>query len=352
MRLLRLVPSYPQMFQNLSKMGGDRPHGRWMRTPRPWSLPLRPSPLGEVLRPGVTREMVRTQVAAGRLLRLREGVYLAASAWPQDAAAQHVVRARAEQAACPSAVISHHSAALSWGLPSPPLADWVGLPPSLTVPPSGGHRSGRSARACLRVAALPGHHVVVDAEGWAVTTVARTAADLAAALPLPDALAVVDAAARLLCASMVPAVRRTDYANRSLGDAARDLLREAASGRRGLAAARSAIELADPRRESPIESLTAAALHLAGLPMPQFQAPIRTPFGTLYPDCLWEEQRLIGEADGAIKYTDRDAIVREKEREQVLRDLGFGVVRWLGKEITLRPDLVVARIARALASAS
>jgi very-short-patch-repair endonuclease len=204
----------------------------------------------------------------------------------------------------------------------------------------------------VRVAGLPSHHVALDAEGWAVTTVARTAADLAAELPLPGALAVVDAAARLLCASMVPAARRSDYANRVLGDAARELLREAASGRRGLAAARSAIDLADPRRESPIESLTAAAIHVAGLPMPQFQAPIRTPFGTLYPDCLWPEQRLVGEADGAVKYDDRDAVVREKEREQVLRDLGFQVVRWLGKEITLRPDLVVARIARALASAS
>ena len=38
----------------------------------------------------------------------------------------------------------------------------------------------------------------------------------------------------------------------------------------------------------------------------------------------------------------------EKEREQLLRDLGYRMVRWLAKEIMLTPELVVARVARAL----
>jgi hypothetical protein len=33
----------------------------------------------------------------------------------------------------------------------------------------------------------------------------------------------------------------------------------------------------------------------------------------------------------------------------VLRDLGYRFVRWLAKEIMLRPDVVMERIARALA---
>jgi very-short-patch-repair endonuclease len=56
----------------------------------------------------------------------------------------------------------------------------------------------------------------------------------------------------------------------------------------------------------------------------------------------------VGEADGRIKYDDPNAIVREKQREQLLRDLGFRMVRWLGKEIHLTPDRVMARIERAL----
>jgi len=59
---------------------------------------------------------------------------------------------------------------------------------------------------------------------------------------------------------------------------------------------------------------------------------------------------LIGECDGAIKYTDPQSIVAEKEREQLLRDLGYRIVRWLAKEIMTRPDIVLARIERALLS--
>lgn len=68
----------------------------------------------------------------------------------------------------------------------------------------------------------------------------------------------------------------------------------------------------------------------------------------VFPDCYWPEQRLVGEADGAGKYTDATASVREKEREQALRDLDFRVVRWLGKEIMSRPQVVVERVARQL----
>jgi very-short-patch-repair endonuclease len=67
-----------------------------------------------------------------------------------------------------------------------------------------------------------------------------------------------------------------------------------------------------------------------------------------YPDFFWEGERLIGEADGREKYEDSEASVREKEREQYLRDLDFKVVRWLGKEIYLQPAVVMARVARAL----
>lgn len=296
--------------------------------------------------------MVATQVAAGRLLRLREGVLLAASAWPQDPAGRHVLLARSEQVANPAAVISHGSAALVWGLPAPPFADWAELAPTLTLPRGGGWRSRRSGTARFVVGSLPAHHVTLDPQGWAVTTAARTAVDLAVGLHLPAALVVLDASARLACADLVLRPRRSDYANPALLASARAGLRDACAGRNGMTPTLAAIELADPRRESPIESLTAGHLHLAGLPMPEFQAPIETPMGTLYPDCLWREERVIGEADGAGKYRDGEAAILEKEREQVLRDLDFRVVRWLGKEITGRPGMVMQRIARELERAA
>lgn len=104
----------------------------------------------------------------------------------------------------------------------------------------------------------------------------------------------------------------------------------------------------DPARESVAESLSAGHFILAGLPTPTYQARIVTTVGTFFPDCLWRDHGLIGECDGAVKYTDPSAHVREKEREQALRDAGFGMVRWLAREIMATPEVVVERVSRAL----
>ena len=48
---------------------------------------------------------------------------------------------------------------------------------------------------------------------------------------------------------------------------------------------------------------------------------------------------------------DAGAYVKEKEREQILRDHDYRLVRWLGKEIMISPQIVVGRIARALEAA-
>ena len=52
--------------------------------------------------------------------------------------------------------------------------------------------------------------VTRDPEGRPVTTLARTAVDLATGRPLPEALVILDGAARLLCAAMISNPRRTD----------------------------------------------------------------------------------------------------------------------------------------------
>jgi hypothetical protein len=294
---------------------------------------------------GVTDGMIRSQLGSGRLVVLRKGVYLAASAWPGDAAGQHLARAHAEQAVNAEAVLSHQSAALTWGLPNPGFEAWPDLPPSVTLP-TGGH-SSRTTTTVHHVGPLPAAQVQRDALGYAVTSPARTAVDLAAGSPLPEALVVLDAASRLICEAMVPALRRRDLANPRLVAAAADLLAEAADTVRA-GRLREVLPLVNPARESAAESLTAGHLVLAGLPRPVYQARILTQRGVLYPDCLWEEERLIGECDGAVKYADAAAYVAEKEREQILRDAGYRIVRWLAKEIMLQPLVVVDRIARAL----
>lgn len=295
---------------------------------------------------GVTVEMIQTQLAAGRLLRLRRGVYLAADVWPSDPMAQALIRGYAEVAANPGAVLSHQSAALSWGLPCPSSVGWEDRSVSVTLPAGSGHGSQqRTARH--HVAALPPEHRCRDVQGYPVTSLPRTAADLAVDLPLPEALALFDAAARRLCESYLSHPRRSDLQNPRLVEAARAELRSAAVsiGRPGLA---TAISAADPARESVAESLSAGYFRLAGLPEPLCQVRIDTASGTFFSDFYWPAARLVGECDGAVKYDDPSAYVREKEREQHLRDAGFGVVRWLAKEIMFRPDEVTARVARAL----
>jgi hypothetical protein len=96
--------------------------------------------------------MVRTQLAAGRLVRVRSAVYVAAEAWPEDPAGRHLVRAHAEQAVNPAAVLSHGTAALAWGLPHPGFAAWSDSPVTVTVPAGADHRSrnGASSSTCCR----------------------------------------------------------------------------------------------------------------------------------------------------------------------------------------------------------
>ncbi len=296
-----------------------------------------------LLSSGITRAMIATQTGAGRLTMLRHGVYLATDSWPDDPLARHLVLGHAEQVANPGAVLSHQTAAASWGLPSPTFDDWYEQEVCVTLPPGGGHGSQRRT-ARHRVMAFSSADIARDAKGYEVTSIARTATDLAAGMPLPDALVVLDGAARLLVERYVSRPRQSDYANPRLAQTARDQFM-AANGRTGLA---SAIRLADPRRESVAESLSAGHFRVAGIPAPDYQTRLVTTRGTFYPDFFWREQGIIGEVDGAMKYENAAAFVDEKVREQILRDLGYGVVRWLAREIMLTSWVVIERVGRAL----
>ena len=294
---------------------------------------------------GVSPRMIRTGLETGSLVSVRHGVVVGAEFWPTDPAERHLLRARAEAEVNPGAVVSHQSAAIAWKLPTPGFTPWTDLPVSVTLPPTG--HSSHASPAMHHLRDLPRNHVQRHPLGFEVTSPARTAIDLADGLDLPAALAILDGAARVVCASMLPEIRRRDYNNPRLARAAVELLHEAAAATRTARLAR-ALSLVCPARESAPESVSAGHIILAGLPMPRFQVEIRTALGTYWADFLWEEQRLIGECDGAMKYDDAQAIVKEKRREQVLLDRDFGIVRWEATESVLRPDRMLDRIERAL----
>ena len=120
-------------------------------------------------------------------------------------------------------------AAVAWALPSPGFEPWHSSAVSVTVPADSGRRSRRTL-AVHHVMSLPAPQVTRDSDGYPLTTISRTAVDLADGLELPQQLVLLDAAARQLCASFVSRPRRSDYANQRLADAAREQLGLAAAG--------------------------------------------------------------------------------------------------------------------------
>lgn len=201
-----------------------------VRTPRLWPLPDQPATRAMLRHAGISDAMIRTQLAAGRLLVVRHGVFLAASAWPGEPGPQHLVRARAELLTTPAAVLSHQSAATQWRLSHPGFENWWDQPVAITLSAEG--HSSRGRGAIHHVGDLPEAQVSRTPEGCPVTSPARTAVDLAANLPLPESLVLFDAAARVIVASLLANPRRRDYSNPAMIAACRDMLRSATAGRR------------------------------------------------------------------------------------------------------------------------
>jgi very-short-patch-repair endonuclease len=262
----------------------------------------------------------------------------------------HLLRARAEQVIAEGLVASHATAALAHGLPLRVTDRAAEGTVHFVRARSPERRSRHSAGVQVHLGALPDHHVVRHADGLAVTSPARTVADLAGQLPAPEALMLADAALRAELGELTGTLRRSAYGNPRYRDAAARPLREAAEWLRGGRAARfrTLLEVADVRRESPLESFSAGQFMLAGLPRPAHQSRISTPAGDFYPDNLWEDFRLIGEADGEGKYADPGVVVKEKLRDGGFRDAGYEVLHWPGVEMWRAPATVVERIARLL----
>lgn len=114
----------------------------------------------------------------------------------------------------------------------------------------------------------------------------------------------------------------------------------------------AAVALADPRLETVLESISWHAFHAAGIDLPTPQAVIFGASGRRWRVDFDFGDRVIGECDGAVKYSDASAIWREKKRQEDLEQAGYIVVRWTWEEIMYRPEAVIERIRRALARAA
>lgn len=259
---------------------------------------------GSLAREGVDPRSRTNRVA---LVRARRGAYVGAEDWREAQPAERyyaIVRGTVDAMRSEAIVLSHHSAAVLWGLPA---LHWPKHVDVLVNRKQGS--SGLIRRH--QVSELP---TLELREGVAVTGAARTVVDIARSSGFVEGLLAADAALGLqICTTS-------------------DLDAEVAkvSGN-GIRAARAVVELADAGAESPGESLSRAVMYLAGLPQPKLQVPVSDAEGLIgWGDFGWDDD--IGEFDGRSKYglgagAPADALWKEKLREDRMRRVG-GVVRW------------------------
>ncbi|MDJ0336491.1 hypothetical protein QMG83_14785 [Salinibacterium sp. G-O1] len=286
-------------------------------------------------------------VRRGELVKVGRGTYAPPvdSILPEQERTlqRYLVRMHAAQVVQPTPpIFSHRSAAMAWGLPAVEP-----LPPLLHVA-SGAAAGGRSTKQFTRHGTDPGEVSVID--GLHVTSLQRTVIDVARTASFREAVCVADAAlsgAR----DAAGAVTRNPLSKAELFEE----LVSAGRGR-GVAQARAVVDFADGASGSPGESCSRVGMHLLHLPPPILQQPFFDRHGLIgYTDFWWKHHRLMGEFDGASKYTNpvylrgrspARALADEKKREDRLRASGRGMSRW-GWAVamslpTLRAHLVAA----------
>jgi hypothetical protein len=199
--------------------------------------------------------------------------------------------------------------------------------------------------------------LVTTRYGLPVTTVARTAVDIARGHRLPEALVALDGAARLIAieeCDLSPAALRDRARRAAVAGHAVERLREAYESVRrwpGSVVVRDGLELVELASESPFESRSRGWMLLAGLPRPVVGLEVRGRSGRRYfADFAWPERLVLGEADGTGKYgaTGHEvttSLRAERTRQRDLEDAGWTFVRW---DTTERWRTVIGRLERVL----
>ncbi|MBA3906828.1 MAG: type IV toxin-antitoxin system AbiEi family antitoxin domain-containing protein [Pseudonocardiales bacterium] len=264
---------------------------------------------------------VRLLLKAGLWVQLRQGIYvdhlLYDVAAPAERAVLDIAAARLTVGA--PTVGSHASAATAYGLPL------LSSSPVTLSSRLGCRRGALSDPIDVIAAPIVADHLW-SLRGVPVTNPARTLVDLADSLPLADAVVAMDDALRrrLVTPDEVKEVAMT------LG--ARQIL--------------PVLNAADPRSESPLESLSRVALALEGIEAPELQHVLRDLCGRFLGrvDFWWPRYRVVGEADGMLKYDSPDALRAEKRRQEAIEQARYRVVRWTWHEMRTAPALVAERL--------
>lgn len=248
---------------------------------------------------------------AGGWIRIRRGIYIERSIWPDDALGRHLLLLRAALLTLKGPLAASHTtgaAASGFALLDPDLS-------LVHVTREDAGSSRTCAGICHHNASLPSGHVT-KADDVLVTSAARTAVDLARHLSFEAALVAVESAL-------------------NQGKTAISELRETLAycvDWPGARAASRVVAFASPYSESPGETLGRAAFDALGVPPPDQQVLIFDLNGFVArSDYYWEAFHTVGEFDGKLKYVGAgvsdDVLYQEKLREDRLREAGLEVFR-------------------------
>lgn len=280
---------------------------------------------------GIESHGLHAMVASGRLVRIRQGIYVDAEWW--QAADRHeryrlFVRAAALKNRRP-AVVSHLSAAAIHGLPV--IGPWPTAVHMIDPDASGGSH----CRSVVRHRNVR-HTASVDVDGIAVTPLRRTLIDVAASSSFLVAVTMIDHVLHRERERVIGESRRGRSGIPALTKD--DLLTELAEVRpRGWRKAEQAIAFSDPRADNPGESMSRVHIHHLGFQVPELQVPFLAGGHHYWVDFYWRQVGMIGEFDGKHKYTrgvvlgDRDpaqVVWEEKRREDALRARAGSFIRW------------------------
>ena len=328
-------------------------------------------------------------VDAGRLVRVRRGVYLETAAWLRSPPwERHVIAAAAQAAAHPETIFCRETALALHGISLLETGQFVDrrvtsnadtgrrAPRSVTgaAPRSrleqldraagwGGRatRDGRNGERSLRNIPLRGFQYP-----QLYRSAVRRGLDLPPAQPYLDGLvelappeldhvevrgipcrteplelAAVDTAHRMRFPSAVAvfdACRGGQHqAESGIQEDALQHWGEVLPSGRSRARTRRAWDFTDGRAENPGESWSRVLIHELGFQAPDLQTELFLPEGgRAYVDFFWEDAKIVGEFDGDQKYlrasqfgmSAEEAVLKEKKREDDIRRMGYRVLRW------------------------
>ncbi len=292
----------------------------------------------EALSFGYDDRAIRARVKAGHWVRIQHGAYTTTDVW-QDAgdderhrlAALAVVRTHDSRA-----VLTHTTGVVMHG-----IEHW-GITLDAVHVTRRDETAGRStARARYHRGAIPEDQIVL-VDGVPVTKPSRAAYEHALLTNVESAVVTFDSVQRLKLATTEDLHAVADeFSNRA-----------------GALHARLALQLSQPKSGSVGESRSHYLMWSQGIPQPIFQYEVYDQLGNLVgiADFAWPEYGVLGEFDGLVKYeklsrpgeSPRDVVIREKRREDLMREVtGWKMIRLVWADFN-RPQATAERIARVL----